>query len=97
MVVITHSLAVARRICNRIAVIDAGHIVEEGLTADVFANPQSKVARELLEWGFEGIDDAVGHVAAGPFAWGADSEVGSPAEKHPAESQDAGEGEVAHG
>ena len=53
MVVITHSLAVARRICNRIAVIDAGHIVEEGLTTDVFTNPQSEVARELLEWGFE--------------------------------------------
>ena len=53
MVVITHSLAVARRICNRIAVIDAGRIVEEGRTADVFANPQSKMARELLDWGFE--------------------------------------------
>ena len=53
MVVITHSLAVAQRICNRIAVIDDGHIVEEGLTAEVFANPQSKVARELLDWGFE--------------------------------------------
>ena len=54
MVVITHSLAVARRICNRIAVIDAGHIVEEGATAEVFANPQSEVARELLGWSFEG-------------------------------------------
>ncbi|MBQ9042164.1 MAG: methionine ABC transporter ATP-binding protein [Eggerthellaceae bacterium] len=53
MVVITHSLAVCRHICNRTAVIDSGHIVEEGLTANVFANPQSKVARELLEWGFE--------------------------------------------
>ncbi len=53
MVVITHSLAVARRVCNRIAVIDAGHIVEEGATVDVFTNPQSQVARELLDWGFE--------------------------------------------
>ena len=54
MVVITHSLAVARRVCNRIAVVDNGRVVEEGPTADVFANPQSKVARELLDWGFEG-------------------------------------------
>ena len=53
MVVITHSLAVARRVCNRIAVIDSGHIVEEGATVDVFTNPQSQVARELLDWGFE--------------------------------------------
>ena len=50
MVIITHSLAVAKRACNRIAVIDAGHIVEEGSTADVFANPQSKMAQELLGW-----------------------------------------------
>ena len=52
MVVITHSLAVAQRVCNRIAVIDSGHVVEEGVTADVFANPQSQVARELLGWGY---------------------------------------------
>ncbi|MBQ3106942.1 MAG: ATP-binding cassette domain-containing protein [Eggerthellaceae bacterium] len=49
MVVITHSLTVAEKICNRIAVIDEGIIVEEGLTADVFANPQSPVTRELIE------------------------------------------------
>lgn len=53
MVLITHSLAVARHICNKVAVIDAGHIVEQGKCADVFTNPQSQVARELLEWGFE--------------------------------------------
>ena len=53
MVVITHSLDVARRICNRIAVIDSGCIVEEGATADVFANPQSEVTRELIGWGSE--------------------------------------------
>ena len=51
MIIITHSLAVAQRVCNRIAVIDDGHIVEEGPLADVFANPQSEMARELLGWG----------------------------------------------
>ena len=51
MVLITHSLAVARRVCNRIAVIDAGHIVEEGTTEDVFSNPQSDVTRELIGFG----------------------------------------------
>ncbi len=48
MVMITHSLAVAHRACNRIAVIDEGRIVEEGPTAEVFGNPQSPVTRELL-------------------------------------------------
>ena len=49
LVVITHSLAVAEKICNRIAVIDEGRIVEEGLTSAVFSDPQSPVTRELLE------------------------------------------------
>lgn len=49
MVVITHSLAVAQKVCNRIAVIDDGRIVEEGLTSSVFSDPQSPVTRELLE------------------------------------------------
>ena len=51
LVVITHSLAVAHRLCNRIAVINEGQIVEQGLTAEVFANPQTDVTRELLSWG----------------------------------------------
>ena len=48
LVVITHSLPVACKICNRVAVIDHGRIVEEGATAAVFGNPQSPVTRELL-------------------------------------------------
>ena len=48
LVVITHALSVAEQICNRIAVIDEGVIVEQGRTADVFANPKSKVTMELL-------------------------------------------------
>ena len=41
----------AKRVCNRIAVIDSGCIVEEGATEDVFSNPQSDVTRELLGLG----------------------------------------------
>ena len=48
LVVITHSLPVACKICNRVAVIDQGRIVEEGVTAKVFSDPQSPVTRELL-------------------------------------------------
>ena len=46
---ITHSLAVAELICDNVVVIDEGKIVEEGKTEDIFANPQSDVARKLLE------------------------------------------------
>ena len=49
IVLITHSLAVAELICDNVVVIDEGKIVEEGKTDDIFANPQSDVARKLLE------------------------------------------------
>ena len=52
IILITHSLVVARYICNRVAVIDAGKIVEEGDMPAVFDNPTSRVARELV--GLEG-------------------------------------------
>ena len=49
IVLITHSLAVAELICDNVVVIDEGKIVEEGKPDDIFANPQSAVARKLLE------------------------------------------------
>lgn len=49
LVIITHALTVAESICNKIAVIDGGEIVEEGRTADLFANPQSSTLIELIE------------------------------------------------
>lgn len=49
LVVITHSLTVAELICDNVVVIDHGRIVEKGKTEEVFANPQSEVARKLLE------------------------------------------------
>lgn len=48
MVVITHSLSVAEKICDKIAVIDEGKIVETGKTAEVFADPKSPITKELL-------------------------------------------------
>ena len=52
IVLITHSLAVARRICGRIAVMDHGQVVEYGTVDEVFGNPQADVTRALLQ--FEG-------------------------------------------
>ena len=54
IVLIIHSLAVARRICGRIAVMDHGRVVEQGTVADVFGNPQADVTRALLQFEGEG-------------------------------------------
>jgi D-methionine transport system ATP-binding protein len=48
IVVITHEMKVIEQICNRVAVIDQSHIVECGNVAEVFVNPRSRIARELI-------------------------------------------------
>lgn len=49
LIIITHSLTVAELICDNVVVIDQGTIVEQGKTEEVFVNPQSEIAKKLLE------------------------------------------------
>ena len=46
---ITHDLWVARFFCSRIAVMNAGKIVEIGKTRDIFTNPQHPYTQQLLQ------------------------------------------------
>jgi peptide/nickel transport system ATP-binding protein len=48
MVFITHDLRVASNICDRVAVMHRGRIVEMGSTSDIFRNPREDYTRELL-------------------------------------------------
>lgn len=48
LVVITHSLSVARNICDRVAMIDGGRIVEMGDTEALFADPHSDILKTLI-------------------------------------------------
>ena len=48
MLFITHDLGIVRRIADRVCVMKDGAIVEQGRTADIFANPQHPYTRTLL-------------------------------------------------
>ncbi|MDP5216244.1 ABC transporter ATP-binding protein [Ruegeria sp. 2205SS24-7] len=49
MLFISHDLPVVRQMCDRVAVMKGGKIAEIQQTDDLFANPQTEYARELLE------------------------------------------------
>ncbi|MBQ1526131.1 MAG: ATP-binding cassette domain-containing protein [Lachnospiraceae bacterium] len=48
IVIITHQMSVVTRICKRVAIIDNGVLVEEGTVEDIFKNPKTDAAKELI-------------------------------------------------
>jgi D-methionine transport system ATP-binding protein len=49
IVLITHQMQVIKQVADRVAVIDAGRIVEQGRVIDVFTRPQHATTRSLIE------------------------------------------------
>ena len=48
VVLITHQMSVVEAICNRVAILDEGTVVEEGEVSAVFSSPKSAAARRLV-------------------------------------------------
>jgi len=74
MILITHDLRVAARLCHRIAVMQRGKVVEIGTARDVFLRPSTDYTRELIA-------SIPGEAAAGPasvmaiHSYGAEAQV----------------------
>jgi D-methionine transport system ATP-binding protein len=49
VMLITHEMKVITEICDRVAVMDKGTIVEEGPVLDVFTNPKNPATRSFVE------------------------------------------------
>ncbi|WP_044022186.1 methionine ABC transporter ATP-binding protein [Bacillus sp. SG-1] len=49
IVLITHEMEVVKEICDRMAVMQDGRIIEEGSVYDLFANPQEHLTRQFIE------------------------------------------------
>lgn len=57
LVLITHEMDVVRRICDQVAVMDGGVIVEQGKVADVFLHPQHPTTKRFV-YEAEQLDEA---------------------------------------
>ena len=48
VVVITHQMSVVEEICDHVAILDGGVVVEEGEVRQIFANPKTAAAKRLV-------------------------------------------------
>jgi len=48
IVLITHEMDVIRRVCDRVAVLDGGHLVETGPVTEVFLHPRTPTTRRFV-------------------------------------------------
>ncbi|MDR1915086.1 MAG: ATP-binding cassette domain-containing protein [Synergistaceae bacterium] len=49
IVVITHEMQVVKEICDRVAVMEHGYVVEEGDVFSVFASPKQRITRDFID------------------------------------------------
>lgn len=48
IVLITHEMSVVQKICNKVAILEKGHLVETGSVPKIFANPESAAAKKMI-------------------------------------------------
>ncbi len=49
IVLITHDMEVIKRVCHKVAVIEGGEIVEEGLVSEVFSEPKHPTTKHFIQ------------------------------------------------
>ncbi|TWT11228.1 MULTISPECIES: methionine ABC transporter ATP-binding protein [unclassified Streptococcus] len=58
IVMITHEMQIVKDICNRVAVMQNGVLIEEGSVLDIFSNPQQVLTQEFIQTA-TGLDEAL--------------------------------------
>jgi D-methionine transport system ATP-binding protein len=48
IVIITHEMEVVKGICNKVAVMERGEVVESGDIFDIFSNPKQKITKDFI-------------------------------------------------
>lgn len=58
IVMITHEMQIVKDICNRVAVMQNGVLIEEGSVLDIFSNPKEALTQKFITTA-TGIDEAL--------------------------------------
>lgn len=48
ILLITHEMEVVKSICDQVAVIDKGRLIEQGTVSEIFSNPKTELAQEFI-------------------------------------------------
>lgn len=65
IVLITHQMEAVKQICNRVAVMDAGAIIERGDLLQVFSNPKQQLTKDFIDTTLQ-LDQAIESVLQQP-------------------------------
>lgn len=58
VMMITHEMQIVKDICHRVAVMQNGHLIEEGSVLDIFTSPKEALTQEFIKTA-TGIDEAL--------------------------------------
>ena len=76
ILLITHEMEVVKRICDQVAVIDKGRLIEQGTVSEIFSNPKTELAQEFISSTFhitlpeeylENLSDTPNHAKSYPI------------------------------
>ncbi|MFC7440025.1 methionine ABC transporter ATP-binding protein [Laceyella putida] len=62
LVLITHEMSVVRQICNKMAVMENGQVVESGTVEAIFSQPKHSLTKKFVQELFAETDDASGEI-----------------------------------
>lgn len=64
IVIITHEMQVVKEICNKVAVMEDGKVIENGTILEIFTNPQNNLTKDFIDTAThvnKGIETVLGH------------------------------------
>lgn len=65
IVIITHEMQVVKEICNKVAVMEAGKVIEQGESIQIFSQPKQRLTRDFIRTATH-IDQALETILGSP-------------------------------